>query len=198
MKATSFLKSSRGSIMIQLLVASALSIVVVLILAQITALMHRQINYAQTKMSLFEIRNNLLTTVLSEAAWKNTIQNPLNRTDLNAATCLSGTNGDVPPLVDCSPFKLPLTIVDSSNIVQLKASAPTEGLTRGGAPCNGFDLAVGNPSCPIHVSAQWETDCVSPCNMRAPPLKVSVTFQYNDPNSSVVINTKLLNFVLRR
>jgi hypothetical protein len=198
MRDRSLFQSQRGSILIQVLIASGLALVVVLIIGQMTLMMQKFVTQAQVKLTLFEIRNNLLSTIVSDTAWKNTTQHPDNKTNPNQTLCLTGTNGDTPPPVDCSGISVPLTLVDGSNAVVLSKTNLTAGYTRLGAVCNAFDATNGNSACPIRVQAQWATECVSPCNMRAPPLKISISFQYNDPNAPFPINTDNLNFVLRR
>lgn len=192
------LGSERGSVLVQVLVTAAIAMFVVLVLGQMTVMMNRFVSHSQTKLSMFELRNNILSVVLSDAAWQKTIAHSDNTGNPNRLVCLAGTNGDTPPPVDCSGINEELTLVDGSDAVVIKKATPTGGFTRQGAPCTAFDSTTGNSNCPIHLEVRWQTDCVSPCNMRAPPLKINVSFQYKDPNGTFSINTENLNFVIRR
>jgi Tfp pilus assembly protein PilW len=191
------LRSSQGSVMVQVLIAAAVSILVVLAIAQMSVQMARFESHSQVKLTLFEIRNNLLSTLLNDVAWTNTI-NHADNTAAVKAVCLTETNGDTPPAIDCSGAGGALTLVDGSNVVEIAAVAPTSGFTRRGEVCNTFNAVNGNSQCPIHIDVRWDTECSAPCNMRVPPLKVSVQFRYNDPDSMSRINPNNINFMLRR
>lgn len=198
MKRNSPFRSDRGSVLVQVLITAAIAMIVVLVLGEMSVMMNRFVSHSQTKLSLFELRNNILSVVLSDPAWQKTIAHADNTADANKLLCLSGTNGVTPPPIDCSGINEELTLVDGSNVVVVQKGTPTSGFTRQGAPCNSFDATTGNSNCPIHLEVRWQTDCVSPCNQQAPPLKILVSFQYKDPNSTFSINTDSLNFVIRR
>lgn len=189
------IKSQQGSLILQVLMASAIAMFIVYGISELTVKMSASQAQMGRKMGLMELRNEMITLLTSDTAWNKTVTHAFNASQ-TSSVCLSGTNGDSGTFIDCQGAAGDLLVVDSSDKIILDATSTSSGFSPKGVLCNTFNATTPNTGCPTRITARWVVDCASACLVRSPPLKIEVRFEHNYPNA--VINTNNLNFVLRR
>lgn len=175
-KAKTLIASQSGMTLIEIMIAIAISSIVILAsisIGNMTTNLQSQNNFSfQADM----IRRNMVALILSNSAWQNTINaDP-------SMNCLTPSGGA------CTPFNATNTITaiyDGSNQLAYNVSAG-HGFNLDGTSCNA--------SCPLAFTVQWTPMCQSggPGCM-APQVKVEIKAVYTPPAASTGKNQMVIN-----
>lgn len=136
---------------------------------------------ASIKLSMITTKNTLLTGLMSDKIWSESMSNPAN---MAAGNCFQN------PLSPCANNMI-FQLFDTNNRALTANANLNPGFTHDGRKCTGFDSINGNRMCPIGVNLRLEKICATPC--LAPILKVSMDFSYKHPNKKYTFNMNRLS-----
>jgi len=144
-----------GFSLLEVLMTLAIGGIVLLSISRVMVWTAQTQTHAMQVVKLGLLKQNIVQTLKSEGAWRNTINAAKN---LPAMACLQPTS-----VVACPPNNpTPFALYDGSGTLIFDATVNTTGLTLNGTPCpagESFDFAGGNDSCPYRFELRWQAVC---------------------------------------
>lgn len=173
-------RNQRGSIVIAMLVAIAMSII-----GLVAALMQRSSQQSKLDRQLLVsigVRGyvySVRSLLLSQASFVKSARSPLNP---SFWSCLND------PEFDCAPVAGPQNFFmladDGSTFLDL---SPGRGLDRAMNPCTGHPSV----SCPFRFELKWERTCGTPTDCRSPSIMISGDLLIADSEEAIAVNPEL-------
>jgi prepilin-type N-terminal cleavage/methylation domain-containing protein len=175
-QAKHLVQSQSGMTLIEVMISVAISAIVILAsisIGNMTNNIQSQNNFSfQADM----IRRNMVSMVLSESAWQNTISHD------SGMGCLATGATSL-----CSPYNTTRTITtlyDGSNQpVFYVNSAGGQGFNTDGTRCTST-----SPLCPLTYKVEWTPMCKDAASCLNPQVRVDITATYTPPSGAAAAN----------
>lgn len=161
--------NNRGLSLVELLVYTGLSMVVLLGGFSLLKLSTGMQTTSSTFSSLQDARNLILEKYKNNASFQQTFNAPQNAA---AFGCLKNKTS-------CAGRGADFTLLDENGARVLFAAAAgsSEGLNRSGAVCSGFNAVSGNDACPFSYRTYWVPRCTGLCMNPVVELRAELRFK---------------------
>lgn len=192
------MRNNRGLTLIETLISLALVLFFFEIAANLIQGNNKYVKNYEVISSVGFVRDNLLNILTNDLSWSETIHKAANTN----FSCLQVNNPY--PADNCSGGGAgthgSFALYQLDGNLYYDPQSPTKGFDLSGQPCDQFDSANGNTTCPFRVDTNWTPICkAGSCSGGSTMIKVDVTFSISLPrNFQVPININKFNFSILR
>src|SRR3989344_6008500 len=165
------LQKKRAYSMIQLLIALGILSIVMLGIFSVISMLLKGSNQAQQIGKIQGLRQEIITTLRNDKAWRYTVNAAINRNPPNPAFTTANSTCLASPGTNCSNGQANLRfflkdVADKfafsfkqNPYIYPGTANPVHDFDLNGLPCNAFQSVGGNDSCPLRLELRWRAVC---------------------------------------
>lgn len=200
MKQKSFLFSSRGMSLIEVMIVITIMSLIGLGTATLMKNMFSIQRRAGIKQVVGAYQQELESLLKNDQSWTFTVNDTTNTSKLGCLRDSSATlcNSVAPPNWSATDFR----VEDTSGALFFNGNSGTAGFDYDGNACNAFSVTSGHATCAFRYQLRWRAECppgVNPC--RKPQVVIQGTLLYAPLDASAInnrVNTADYSFLIRR